>query len=127
MRKPRTPEQVAAKNAALRAARATPEGREARVAVELRSRTGMSVEQFRALLAAQDGKCAICRAPFELATAGTPSGGRKPPCVDHDHATGKIRGLLCRGCNTAEGWVAKNGKALAAYLAAPPADVLDFV
>jgi hypothetical protein len=38
----------------------------------------------------QDGKCGICGTAFESANAGR---------VDHDHETGKVRGLLCIGCN----------------------------
>lgn len=44
----------------------------------------------------QDYLCAICKAP--------PVNHRfKTLCVDHDHATGKVRGLLCHNCNAAIG------------------------
>ena len=33
-------------------------------------------------------------------------------CVDHDHDTEKVRGLLCFECNTLEGWIAKHPKRL---------------
>jgi len=44
----------------------------------------------------QEGKCAIC--------------GRRPTqfrrlCIDHDHRTGEIRGLLCDYCNTTIGFL----------------------
>lgn len=113
------------KNASIRAARATPDGLAARRDIELRSRYGIGSAGFTLLLQVQNNRCAICKEEFEPFTPGTPSGGRKPPCVDHDHATGQIRGLLCRGCNTAEGWVNKQYENLQAYLAAPPATVLD--
>jgi hypothetical protein len=42
----------------------------------------------------QDGKCAICEQPMQ------PRGRMKlAATVDHNHETGKVRGLLCRGCN----------------------------
>lgn len=52
---------------------------------------GMSVEEFEEMLEAQEGKCAVCRAPEP--------GGRGQWHVDHCHSTGKIRGLLCHPCN----------------------------
>jgi len=55
-------------------------------------RYGLSVDEYQALLRAQNNKCAICEAPFgdERKTA---------PHVDHDHDTGTVRGLLCWACN----------------------------
>lgn len=51
---------------------------------------GLAKGQFDEMMKAQDGKCAIC--PRDL-----------KPCqgthVDHDHVTGKVRGLLCPRCN----------------------------
>lgn len=41
------------------------------------------------MLVSQGGACAICRKPFV-----------KTPHVDHRHIDGKVRGLLCAGCNT---------------------------
>lgn len=52
---------------------------------------GITPEQFAERLAAQDGRCAICR-------TDTP-GGKGDWHVDHDHASGRIRGLLCHRCN----------------------------
>lgn len=42
----------------------------------------------------QRGRCAMC---------GWDDWDRDPLVKDHDHATGKVRGLLCRGCNISEG------------------------
>jgi Recombination endonuclease VII len=53
---------------------------------------GISREQYEALLAQQGGVCGICRKPPQ-----------EPLCVDHSHTTGRVRGLLCRKCNTALG------------------------
>lgn len=54
---------------------------------------GLEHDHYLALLAAQEGRCAICRS--------APKG--KALCVDHDHATGEVRGLLCDRCNVGLG------------------------
>lgn len=53
---------------------------------------GITLEKFEEMLASQDGGCAICGA------STTDSTGRRL-CVDHDHQTQEVRGLLCRKCN----------------------------
>lgn len=54
----------------------------------------LTPDQHRAMMEAQDGRCAICRKPE--------SDGRELS-VDHCHKTGRPRGLLCWQCNTAIG------------------------
>ena len=55
---------------------------------------GITPQEYDALLEKQEGKCAICKETCAVY-------GRL--CVDHDHTTGKIRGLLCNHCNTGLG------------------------
>jgi Recombination endonuclease VII len=50
------------------------------------------------MLAAQGGVCAICRKPEMIVDERTPGGIRRL-AIDHDHVTGRIRGLLCNRCN----------------------------
>lgn len=67
----------------------------------LRTRYGMTLEQYLVMLAAQDQKCAICRTEEE--TKLGPYGTVQRMSVDHCHATGRVRGLLCNRCNRALG------------------------
>jgi hypothetical protein len=54
---------------------------------------GMTLEDYGHMLEAQGGVCAVCgRPPSEISLH-----------VDHDHDTGRIRGLLCFRCNNALG------------------------
>jgi ribosomal protein L37E len=62
---------------------------------DLRRRFDISLEEYDALLASQQGVCAICGRP-EIRSY---KGKAKKLSVDHDHTTGKIRGLLCYKCN----------------------------
>jgi hypothetical protein len=66
---------------------------------------GISADDVDALLLAQDGRCAIC--------GGVPNrvdGWH----VDHDHATGAIRGVLCSRCNHAIGLMEEDPQRLRA-------------
>lgn len=62
---------------------------------------GITLEQYQQMLEEQSGVCACCGKP-ETATYNK-TGVTKQLAVDHDHATGEIRGLLCGRCNTALG------------------------
>lgn len=60
-----------------------------RIAARNRQRVyGLSAADYVRKLAAQGGRCAICRQPTKHRL-----------CVDHCHKTDKVRGLLCRRCN----------------------------
>ena len=47
---------------------------------------GITEDEYTAMLEAQEGRCAICNLERKLV-------------IDHDHKTGKVRGLLCKPCN----------------------------
>lgn len=61
----------------------------------LRRYYGMTGEEYGEMTAAQMGVCAICHRPETAMLNGTP----KVMHVDHDHATGQLRSLLCGKCN----------------------------
>jgi hypothetical protein len=74
--------------------RNSPQGKERQRAGHLKRKYGITIEQYDELLAAQGGRCAICR--------------REPrPDIslhlDHDHESGQLRGILCFRCNNALG------------------------
>lgn len=55
-------------------------------------RYGITVEDYANMLVQHVGKCGICSRPFS-----------RSPHIDHDHVTGKVRGLLCYPCNSGIG------------------------
>ena len=55
---------------------------------------GITAEEYNGLLSAQEGVCAICQRP---------SADGRSLHVDHDHASGHVRGLLCDKCNAGLG------------------------
>jgi hypothetical protein len=56
---------------------------------------GMTPEKYDRMLARQQGACRIC---------GKPVSNNKKLCIDHRHATGWVRGLLCFKCNLGLGY-----------------------
>ncbi len=70
----------------------------------LKRKYGITPEDFHALLASQGGGCAICGKP-------------DVDHVDHDHVTGRVRGILCFRCNVAIGQMDDDCDRLAAAMA----------
>ena len=62
----------------------------------LKQEYGITLEEYQARLKSQDYLCAICQKP---------NSSRRNFAVDHDHMTGKIRGLLCSRCNQGIGFL----------------------
>lgn len=83
----------------------------------LQHKFGITIEVYNKMLTRQNGTCAVCK-------TSDPGHGRKFFCVDHDHKTERIRGLLCDDCNLAAGKLKDNpdaALALAEYLKTRPA------
>lgn len=59
----------------------------------------LTLDQYNEMYLKQGGVCAVC---FESETMKY-LGKIRELCVDHDHKTGKVRGLLCSNCNRALG------------------------
>ena len=68
---------------------------------------GITAAAKALLLKEQGGRCAVCR---------TKNWGTKGPCVDHCHATGKVRGILCSKCNLGLGILGDTEDGLVAAL-----------
>lgn len=60
---------------------------------------GISLEDFNQMYKDQKGVCAVCKKP----EADKNQHNIMSLSVDHDHETGKVRGLLCHRCNRALG------------------------
>lgn len=71
----------------------------------LRRRFGITLAEYNAILERQGGVCAICGSP--PTRRNRRKGGQRVfvarLVADHDHVTGKVRGLLCSNCNTGLG------------------------
>jgi hypothetical protein len=79
---------------------------------------GLDLQGYDSMLVAQQGACAICKKPEKIKRS---NGVTKALAVDHDHLTGRIRGLLCSACNLALGSLGDNPEifeAAAKYLRA---------
>jgi hypothetical protein len=80
---------------------------ETRRKYQIKCRYGISADDYDRLFDEQDGKCAICsREP--VAWQGKWKGRLPRLVVDHDHDTGRVRGLLCGSCNRALGILGDN-------------------
>ena len=75
---------------------------------------GIDAEGYAQILSSQEFCCAIC------GVHESESRGRNPGrlVVDHDHETGRVRGLLCSPCNTAMGLMADSPELLRGVVAA---------
>ena len=80
-----------------------------------RRQYGIGLDEFQTRLALQNHSCKICATKLALHR-----GTGDSVVVDHDHATGRVRGLLCNECNRGLGYFRDNKNSLlkaAQYLA----------
>ena len=71
--------------------RGSDKGRESRRNTKLKARYGITLDDYYEMYESVDGSCEICKNEFDVLA------------VDHCHESGKVRGLLCKPCNTALG------------------------
>lgn len=77
---------------------------EKRNEAHLRQKYGISPEEYDYILTQQNGVCAICKRPETLIHGhGSKKGSVRSLSVDHCHAIGSVRSLLCHKCNTSLG------------------------
>lgn len=83
---------------------------------------GLTLVEYERLVSAQKGACAIC------GSKNPKTNRMKRFCIDHDHKSGEIRGLLCASCNSGIGLLGDDPKKLmraVRYLTFPTAYVLN--
>lgn len=73
----------------------------------LKSKYGITVDDYKEMLEQQGGKCAICGTDDGKSAKNT-----KTFSVDHCHDTGRVRGLLCNNCNRGIGLLGDNPETL---------------
>ena len=79
----------------------SPKGRRRQFGSTIKYQYGITVEQYYDLILSQKNKCALCRKPLDVKSV-----------IDHNHKTKKVRGLLCRQCNTGLGLFGDSSKIL---------------
>lgn len=77
--------------------------KDAAKSIQLKSKRGLTLDHYNEILERQGGRCAICKSEDPIKG--------KFFHVDHDHSSGRIRGLLCMNCNTGLGQL-KDNKAI---------------
>jgi hypothetical protein len=119
-----TPEQKAERAAWMREYRKRrPAVRELERDRFLKKKYGITSVDYDALLERQSGRCAVCGEKGGAPLTGDDARARSRVLhVDHEHGTGRVRGLLCRLCNIALGHAGDDParlRAMADYLEMP--------
>jgi hypothetical protein len=91
--------------------------REGKRRTEMKCRYGMAPSDYEAILERQGGVCAICKGVQTRKQKRHLNPGQPDILhIDHDHATGKVRGLLCHCCNMLIGHARENAATLMAAI-----------
>lgn len=68
--------------------------------LELQSKYGITLQQWASMVSFAENRCEICGIESD------------DLCVDHDHVTGEVRGVLCRACNRSIGQLGDSKESL---------------
>jgi hypothetical protein len=79
----------------------------------LRRSYGLSIAEYNTMFAERNGLCDICH---KAEVAFNENGVPRSLSVDHNHVTGKVRGLLCHNCNRKLGWYEREMFGINSYL-----------
>ena len=101
-----TPERKIAREIYQKSYKRTPKGKVAHRASYYKRLYGLTLGQHKLMYIDQDGCCIICKNAISYSEVVT----------DHDHNTGRVRGLLCSSCNMKLGWYEKNRQNVNVYL-----------
>jgi len=77
----------------------------------VKQKFGLTKEQWQTIFHEQDGLCAICCDDLNAVPEGRKD--KRTACIDHDHRTGRVRGLLCARCNQGIGLLREDDRILA--------------
>jgi hypothetical protein len=84
--------------------------------INLKSRYGITRKEYLEILNKQNNKCAICGKPRQNHSRNF--------ALDHNHKTGKIRGIVCDGCNYGIGFLENHIDEYIKYLIKHDVDVM---
>lgn len=82
----------------------------------LKSRYGITPEEYNQMYDLQQGRCNIC-GEFKKRAGDAGSDGTKVLCIDHNHKTNKVRKLLCNFCNRLLGYAKDSQEILKSAIA----------